>query len=140
MGQGSGHREDTVAGQSWPVLGPRNHPITVLTREIYQHREPAAALHQGADRAALQPNQKIALPMIRYSAVGNFRELLHQRADELAAVITAEHGKVLNDALGEVARGLEVVEFACGMPHLLKGSFSEGVSSGVDVASLLLRR
>ena len=72
----------------------------------------------------------------RTKVLFNFRELLHQRADELAAVITAEHGKVLNDALGEVARGLEVVEFACGMPHLLKGSFSEGVSSGVDVASL----
>ena len=65
-----------------------------------------------------------------------FRELLDQRADELAAIITAEHGKVLSDALGEVARGLEVVEFACGMPQLLKGEFSEGVSSRVDVHSI----
>ena len=65
-----------------------------------------------------------------------FRELFHERADELAAIITAEHGKVLSDARGEVARGLEVVEFACGAPHLLKGQFSEGVSSGVDVHSI----
>jgi len=65
-----------------------------------------------------------------------FRELLDQRSDELAAIITAEHGKVTNDALGEVARGLEVVEFACGMPQLLKGDFSEGVSDRVDVSSM----
>ena len=65
-----------------------------------------------------------------------FREVLAARKDELAAIITAEHGKVLSDALGEVTRGLEVVEFACGIPHLMKGSFSEGVSTGVDVTSL----
>ena len=65
-----------------------------------------------------------------------FRELLSERREDLAAVITAEHGKALDDALGEVTRGLEVVEFACGMPHLLKGGFSEGVSSGVDVHSI----
>src|SRR5687768_3004002 len=65
-----------------------------------------------------------------------FRELLNGRKDELAAIITAEHGKVLSDALGEVTRGLEVVEFACGIPHLLKGGFSEGVSTSVDVYSI----
>jgi len=65
-----------------------------------------------------------------------FREALHRRREEVAAAITAEHGKVLDDALGEVQRGLEVAEFACGAPHLLKGSFSDGVSTGVDVYSL----
>ena len=65
-----------------------------------------------------------------------FRQLLNERKEELAAIITAEHGKVLSDALGEVTRGLEVVEFACGMPHLLKGGFSESVSTGVDVYSI----
>ena len=65
-----------------------------------------------------------------------FRELLNQRKKDLAAIITAEHGKVLSDALGEVTRGLEVVEFACGIPHLLKGGFSEGVSTKVDVYSI----
>jgi malonate-semialdehyde dehydrogenase (acetylating)/methylmalonate-semialdehyde dehydrogenase len=65
-----------------------------------------------------------------------FRELLNARKEELAEIITSEHGKVLSDALGEVTRGLEVVEFACGMPHLLKGGHSEGVSTGVDVYSL----
>ncbi len=65
-----------------------------------------------------------------------FREVLARRREELAAAITAEHGKVLDDALGEVQRGLEVAEFACGAPHLLKGSFSDEVSGGVDVYSL----
>jgi malonate-semialdehyde dehydrogenase (acetylating)/methylmalonate-semialdehyde dehydrogenase len=65
-----------------------------------------------------------------------FRELLNERAEDLAAIITAEHGKLSNDARGEVARGLEVVEFACGAPHLLKGRFSEGVSSRVNVYSI----
>ncbi|MEO5651208.1 MAG: CoA-acylating methylmalonate-semialdehyde dehydrogenase [Marmoricola sp.] len=64
------------------------------------------------------------------------REVLNRRKGELAAIITSEHGKVRSDALGEVSRGLEVVEFACGMPHLLKGGFSSEVSGGVDVYSL----
>lgn len=65
-----------------------------------------------------------------------FRELVAAHKDELAALITNEHGKVLADAVGEVTRGLEVVEFACGIPHLLKGSFSENVSTNVDVYSM----
>ena len=64
-----------------------------------------------------------------------FRELLNARKDELAAIINAEHGKVHSDALGEVARGQEVVEFACGLSHLLKGGHSDGASTGVDVHS-----
>jgi malonate-semialdehyde dehydrogenase (acetylating)/methylmalonate-semialdehyde dehydrogenase len=65
-----------------------------------------------------------------------FRQLLHERTDELAAIVTAEHGKVLSDAAGEIARGLENVEFAAGVPALLKGGFSEQVSTGVDVYSI----
>lgn len=65
-----------------------------------------------------------------------FREILNERKGEIAALITAEHGKVLSDAMGEVTRGQEVVEFACGLGHLLKGGFSEQVSTGVDVHSL----
>src|SRR4051794_20495515 len=65
-----------------------------------------------------------------------FRELLDRRKQEIAALITAEHGKVLDDALGEVMRGLEVAEFACGIPHLLKGGYAENASTGVDVYSL----
>jgi malonate-semialdehyde dehydrogenase (acetylating)/methylmalonate-semialdehyde dehydrogenase len=65
-----------------------------------------------------------------------FREIVNNRKEELAKAITLEHGKVLSDAIGEVTRGLEVVEFACGIPHLLKGGFSEGVSTGIDVYSI----
>jgi malonate-semialdehyde dehydrogenase (acetylating)/methylmalonate-semialdehyde dehydrogenase len=72
----------------------------------------------------------------RTQIVFRFRELLNARAPELAEIITAEHGKVLSDAAGEVARGQEVVEFACGMPHLLKGSATENASTGIDVSSI----
>mgnify|MGYP000070356451 CR=1 FL=1 len=65
-----------------------------------------------------------------------FRELVLQNKEKIAALITDEHGKVLSDASGEVTRGLEVVEFACGIPHLLKGGYSEEVSTGVDVYSI----
>lgn len=64
-----------------------------------------------------------------------FRELLNARKGELAEIITSEHGKVLSDALGEITRGQEVVEFATGIPHLLKGAYSENASTGVDVYS-----
>jgi malonate-semialdehyde dehydrogenase (acetylating) / methylmalonate-semialdehyde dehydrogenase len=72
----------------------------------------------------------------RQQVLFNFRELLAARKSELAAIITSEHGKVLSDALGEITRGLEVVEFACGAPHLLKGEYSEAASTGVDVYSI----
>jgi len=65
------------------------------------------------------------------------RQLIDERRAQLAALITAEHGKVLSDAMGEIARGLENVEFACGIPNLLKGGFSEQASGGVDVYSML---
>jgi len=64
------------------------------------------------------------------------RELVHERKKEIAKLLTAEHGKVLSDAMGEVTRGLEVIEFACGIPTLLKGDFSEQASTGVDVYSI----
>jgi malonate-semialdehyde dehydrogenase (acetylating)/methylmalonate-semialdehyde dehydrogenase len=65
-----------------------------------------------------------------------FRELMEAAADDLARIISSEHGKVLSDARGEVARGIEVIEFACGIPHLLKGSHSESVSTETDVHSI----
>ena len=65
-----------------------------------------------------------------------FRELIEAHRDELAALITAEHGKVLSDANGSLTRGVEVVEFACGIPHLLKGEFSDSVAGGIDIHAL----
>lgn len=72
----------------------------------------------------------------RQSIIFKFRELLDARKGELAAIITEEHGKVLSDAMGEITRGQEVVEFACGMPQLLKGEYSENASTNVDVYSI----
>ncbi len=72
----------------------------------------------------------------RTQVLFKFRELLNERKGELAEIITSEHGKVVSDALGEVSRGQEVVEFACGIPHLLKGGFTENASTKVDVYSI----
>jgi malonate-semialdehyde dehydrogenase (acetylating) / methylmalonate-semialdehyde dehydrogenase len=101
------------------------------------------ALASTADVDAAVAAAKAAFPRWRDTSLARrtqvmfrFRELLNSRADELAALITAEHGKVLSDARGEVARGQEVVEFACGMPHLLKGDFTENASTRVDVSSI----
>ena len=69
---------------------------------------------------------------VRARVMFRFRDLVEQHTDRLAAIITAEHGKVLSDAKGEVVRGLEVVEFACGIPQMLKGDFSENVGRAVD--------
>ncbi|MFI6811973.1 CoA-acylating methylmalonate-semialdehyde dehydrogenase [Nonomuraea sp. NPDC050328] len=89
-----------------------------------------------ASALAAFPAWRDASLVKRTQVLFRFRELMHAHRDELAALISAEHGKVHSDALGEVARGLEVVEFACGIPHLLKGGFSEGVSTRVDSYSL----
>ena len=86
---------------------------------------------------------RAAFPAWRGTSVGarsailfRFRQLLDARREDLAALVTAEHGKVLADALGEVARGIENVDFACGFAHALKGEFTEQASSGVDVYSI----
>jgi malonate-semialdehyde dehydrogenase (acetylating) / methylmalonate-semialdehyde dehydrogenase len=72
----------------------------------------------------------------RAEVMFNFRELISANRKEIASLVSAEHGKVVSDALGEVSRGLENVEFACGVPNLLKGGFSEQVATGVDVFSI----
>ncbi len=78
-----------------------------------------------------------AMPAVaRARVMFRFKALLEQRRDELARLITAEHGKTLADAAGSLQRGLEVVEFACGIPHLAKGEFSRDVGAGIDCASM----
>src|SRR3954470_12965888 len=109
------------------------------TGEVTAHLPLASAVEAAAVIAAA----KAAFPAWRDTSLARrtrvlfrFRELLDARAGELAEIITAEHGKVLSDALGEVARGQEVVEFACGIAHLLKGGMTENASTNVDVASI----
>ncbi|HQS42697.1 aldehyde dehydrogenase family protein, partial [Polaromonas sp.] len=71
-------------------------------------------------------------PIRRARVMFKFLELLNQNKDKLAHMITAEHGKVFTDAQGEVSRGIDIVEFACGIPQLLKGDFTDQVSTGID--------
>jgi malonate-semialdehyde dehydrogenase (acetylating) / methylmalonate-semialdehyde dehydrogenase len=85
-----------------------------------------------ASAAAAWPAWADMAPIRRARILGRFLQLLNEHRDEIAALITAEHGKVLADAQGEVMRGIDVVEFACGIPQLLKGDFTDQVSSGID--------
>jgi len=82
------------------------------------------------------PAWAAATPLKRARVMSKFKELLEINAGRLASIITSEHGKVEDDALGEVTRGIEVVEFACGGPHLLKGEVTENVGTNVDSHSL----
>ena len=75
-------------------------------------------------------------PLRRARVMFKLQELLHRDRAEMSAIITAEHGKVLSDADGEVQRGLEVVEFACGIPHLLRGEYTDAVGTGIDAWSI----
>ncbi len=86
-----------------------------------------------ADSQAAFPGWGNTSPLTRARVMFRFKELVEKHMDELAVLVSSEHGKVLSDAKGSIQRGLEVVEFACGIPHLLKGEFSDSVSSGIDV-------
>ena len=85
-----------------------------------------------ASAAAAFPAWAQTPPIRRARVLARFLTLLNQHRDELAALITSEHGKVLSDAQGEVMRGIDVVEFACGIPQLLKGDYTDQVSTGID--------
>ncbi len=127
-----GRLDDAPAARTSPVYNPATG---VQTAEV------ALATPDSVVRAVASARAAAPLwgrtPLSRRAAVlFEFRELLHARADELAAIVTAEHGKVLADAAGEVARGLENVEYATGVPHLMKGGYSEQASTGVDVYSI----
>ncbi|MFZ0218540.1 MAG: CoA-acylating methylmalonate-semialdehyde dehydrogenase [Candidatus Dormiibacterota bacterium] len=123
----------SASGRTGPVYDPA---LGVETKRVAfaDQRELDAAV--AAARAAFPPWRDTSLAR-RQAILFRFRELLEARKGELAEVITAEHGKVVSDALGEINRGLEVVELATGIAHLMKGEFSEQVSSGIDVYSLL---
>ncbi|BBG03287.1 MULTISPECIES: CoA-acylating methylmalonate-semialdehyde dehydrogenase [Pseudonocardia] len=121
-----------VSGRFSDVTDPATGAVTGYL-PLASEEETAVAV---AAAAAAFPAWRDTSLTRRTQILFRFRELLNERAPELAALITAEHGKVLSDAAGEVARGQEVVEFACGMPHLLKGSATENASTGVDVHSV----
>jgi len=111
-----------------PALGQVTGKVDFATVELVDHAvEVASRAQQEWRDSSLAKRTQVLFA---------FREILNSRKEEIAELITAEHGKVLSDALGEVTRGQEVVEFACGIPHLLKGSYSEGASTSIDVYSI----
>jgi malonate-semialdehyde dehydrogenase (acetylating) / methylmalonate-semialdehyde dehydrogenase len=118
-----------TSGREGPVYDPATGALTRHV-DFASIEEVAAAV--AAAKAAFPAWRATSLSK-RTDIMFKIRNLVDQRRHELAAHLTAEHGKVPSDALGEIARGLENLEFATGIPHLLKGGFSEQVSTGVDV-------
>jgi malonate-semialdehyde dehydrogenase (acetylating)/methylmalonate-semialdehyde dehydrogenase len=117
-----------TSGRSAPVFNPARGVITGRVA-LASETEVDAAVRNA--RAAF-PAWAATPPLKRARVMFKFKELIESHMDELAAILVAEHGKVFSDAKGELVRGLEVVEFACGIPQLLKGEFTEQIGGGID--------
>ena len=122
-----------TSGRFGDVFDPATGRVTA--RVPLASRDEVSAAVSAA--AAAFPAWATTTPLNRARVMFRFKALLEAHADEIAAAITAEHGKVLSDARGELTRGMEVVEFACGIPQLLKGEHSINVGGGVDSWSQL---
>ena len=127
-----GARVDGDVGSQRPGLQPRGGRADGAV-DLASVEEVDAAVQSA--RRALPAWRTMSLAK-RAELFFRIRELFNAHREDLAKLLTAEHGKVLTDAMGEVARGLEVIEFACGIPTLLKGEFSEQASTGIDVYSI----
>jgi len=127
-----GRRVEGTSGRSGPVYNPATGE---QSGEVdFATPEEVDAAVQAAKRA-FESWRAVSLSR-RTELFFRIRELFHSHGDDLARLLTLEHGKVLSDAKGEIARGLEVIEFCCGIPELLKGSYSEQASTGIDVYSI----
>jgi malonate-semialdehyde dehydrogenase (acetylating) / methylmalonate-semialdehyde dehydrogenase len=127
-----GRRVEGTSGRSGPVYNPASGAQTGAV-DLASVDEVDAAVRSATEAFATWRTVSIAKRAELFFAI---RELFHAHREDLARTLTAEHGKVFSDAMGEVARGLEVIEFACGIPTLLKGGFSEQASTGIDVYSI----
>ena len=129
-----------INGKSVPGAGPRSLPVYNPATGAQSKQLAVATVDEVnsaiAAAAAAFPAWAATPPLRRARVMFKFKELLETHTDELAALISAEHGKVFSDAKGEVTRGLEVVEFACGIPELLKGEFTENVGTNIDSYSV----
>ncbi|KKI21230.1 MULTISPECIES: CoA-acylating methylmalonate-semialdehyde dehydrogenase [unclassified Leucobacter] len=127
-----GARRPSTSGRTAPVYNPATGQVQaqVALADQAEIDEAIASAQRGYE---IWSEYSIAK---RQTVLFNFRELLNARKPELAKIITAEHGKVVSDAMGEILRGQEVVELATGFPHLIKGAFSENASTGIDVYSI----
>ncbi|ENN6626951.1 TPA: aldehyde dehydrogenase family protein, partial [Escherichia coli] len=121
------------SGETLPVTNPATGEVIRLVTQ--STRQDMLEAIQSAHEAF--PAWSKMAPLRRARILFEFKVLLEKHRDELAALIVSEHGKVWSDALGELTRGIEVVEFACGIPHLIKGEFSFNVGTGVDSFSLM---
>ncbi len=121
----------SAAGRSGR-FGDVYNPATgeAIARVPFADTEEVSAAVAAASAAA--PDWAATPPLRRARVIFKFKELVEARKEALAEAVTREHGKVHADALGSVARGMEVLEFACGIPHLLKGEFTEAVGTGID--------
>jgi malonate-semialdehyde dehydrogenase (acetylating) / methylmalonate-semialdehyde dehydrogenase len=128
----AGRRVAGTSGRFGSVFNPATGETTA--------QMPLASASEVADTVAVAetafPAWAATPPLARSRILFRFKALLERHADELIRMIISEHGKTFEDARGSLTRGIEVVEFACGIPHLLKGEFSENVSGGVDSWSL----
>src|SRR6185295_17126668 len=127
-----GKRVDGTSGRSGPVYNPATGTQSGAV-DLASVEEIDAAVRNAAE--AWETWRTVSLAK-RAELFFRIRELFHAHREDLAKLLTAEHGKVLSDAMGEVARGLEVIEYACGIPTLVKGEFSEQASTGIDVYSI----
>jgi malonate-semialdehyde dehydrogenase (acetylating)/methylmalonate-semialdehyde dehydrogenase len=136
----SKHVTHWIGGRPWDGAAQRRgdiyDPATGQVTGTVDFASAAVAGDAVAAAAKALPGWRSFSLAKRTSVLFAFRELINARRGDLAELISAEHGKVTSDAAGEVARGLEVVEFACGLGHLLKGDYSENVSTGVDAYSI----
>ena len=123
-----GRRVAGASGRSQAVYNPATGAVSRRVA-LASAAEVDAAV---AAAKAAQPAWGNTPPLRRARVLNAFLALLNQHRDELAAMITAEHGKVFSDAQGEVMRGIDIVEFACGIPQLLKGDYTDQVSTGID--------
>ena len=134
------HISHWIGGQPWSGVADRHgdiyNPATGQVTGTVDFASAAVVGDAVAAAAKAFPGWRGVSLARRTAILFRFRELLVAHTGELAELVSAEHGKVASDAAGEIARGLEVVEFACGIPHLLKGGFSENVSTGVDAYSI----
>ncbi len=125
-----------VGGQRFSGTSPRFqdvfHPASGQKSRRVALASTADVAHAVSMAQAAFPKWADTPPLKRARIMFKYLELLNQHQDELAAIITAEHGKVFTDAQGEVTRGIEIVEFACGIPELLKGEYTEQVSTNID--------
>jgi malonate-semialdehyde dehydrogenase (acetylating)/methylmalonate-semialdehyde dehydrogenase len=121
-----------ASGRTGKVYNPATGQVQALV-PLSNRAELDSAV---ASAAAAFPEWSSQPPLRRARVLFRFREIFEKRLEEVAQLITSEHGKVLSDARGEATRGLEVVEFATGIPHLLKGEFSEQVGTGIDSWSM----